>query len=115
MSSDQESGGAGAEVHIGLVEAIEALHAELAEARRRSLQAGIQFPIESMTVELKLGAVKTKEGKAAFRVPVVNAEIGGSAGWTAESTQTVTLVFGAPVDEKGNPLKVAQVSDHMKG
>lgn len=109
--TDQHQG----DQHIGLSDAIEALHAELAVAQGRSLAHGIRFPVESMTVEFKMGAVKTKDGKAAFRIPVINAELGGSAGWSDESTQTVTVVFGAPVDGEGNAVRVVQSSDHKKG
>jgi hypothetical protein len=45
----------------------------------------------------------------------VNVELGGSAGWQRETMQTVTVVFGAPVDREGRPVKVAQKSSELKG
>jgi hypothetical protein len=66
-----------------------------------------------MSVELKLVATRSADGKAGFCVPFVNVELGGSAGWQRETTQTVTVTFGSPVDREGNPIKVSQSSDQM--
>jgi Trypsin-co-occurring domain 2 len=59
-------------------------------------------------VELKAGLTRSKEGKAGFTVPVIGAELGGSMGLDRESTQTITLVLGAPVDRYGRSVKVAE-------
>ena len=100
---------------IGLADALEALRAELASARTKAVGKDLQFPIETLTVELKVGVTRSKEGKAGFHVPLVEAELGGSIGIDRQTLQTVTLVLGAPVDRHGNPVKVASASDEPKG
>ena len=49
-----------------------------------------------------------------FSVSIVNVELGGAAGWQRDAMQTVTVVFGGPVDREGNPVKVAQESSERK-
>lgn len=100
---------------IGLADALEALRAELAAARAKAAGEDPQFPVQSVTVELRVGVTRSKTGKAGFRVPLVGAEIGGSAGFDRERLQTVTVVLGGPVDRAGNPVKVAAASDELKG
>ena len=100
---------------IGLADAIEALRAELERAQLKAAEGDVQFPIERLTVELKVGVTSVKGGKAGFRVPFVGAELGGSVGFDRETLQTVTLVLGAPVDRAGNPIKVASADDELKG
>ena len=100
---------------IGLAEALEQLRVELAAAQKAAAETDVQFPVETLTVELKVAVTKTKDGKAGFRVPFVGAEIGASAGVDRERLQTVTLVLGAPVDREGRPLKVARASSEPKG
>ena len=100
---------------IGLDEALEALRAELASARVKAAGQDLQFPIESLTIELKVGVTRSKEGKAGFNVPLIEAQLGGSVGVDRQALQTVTLVLGAPVDQRGNPVKVASASDELKG
>jgi NTP-dependent ternary system trypsin peptidase co-occuring protein len=113
----REVGGKGdpAEDGIGLAEAIAALRDALLAARMMGAESDIQLPVESMTVELQVAATRTRGGKAGFTVPFVNAELGGSAGWQRDTTQTVTVVFGEPVDRNGNPVKIAQASRRRKG
>jgi Trypsin-co-occurring domain 2 len=96
---------------VGLAEALEGLRADLAEAQGKAAGQAVQFPIESLTVELKVGVTKSVEGKAGFTVPLLGVELGGSGGYASELLQTVTLVIGSPVDENGNPIKVAQETD----
>jgi Trypsin-co-occurring domain 2 len=100
---------------IGLSEAIQGLRAELAAAMTAGAGETIQFPIEKMTVELRIMATKGVDGKAGFRVPIINVELGGDANRQRENTQTVTIEFGSPVDREGRPVKVASASDQMKG
>jgi hypothetical protein len=100
---------------IGLDDALEALRAELASARAKAVGQDVQFPIETLTVELKVGVTRSKEGKAGFRVPLVEAELGGSVGVDRQTLQTVTLVLGSPVNRDGDPVKVASASDELKG
>ncbi len=104
-----------AEPGIGLAEAIDMLRADLLRARAAGARSEIQLPVESMTVELKVAATRSADGKAGFKVPFVNLELGGAVGWQHETLQTVTVVFGAPLDSAGNPVKVAEASDELKG
>ncbi len=107
-------GKAGEPASIGLDEALEVLRSELASARDKAAGKPVQFPIESLTVELKVGVTKSAEGKAGFSVPLIGAELGGSAGYDRESVHTVTLVLGPPVNEEGIPIKVASSSETKK-
>lgn len=105
----------GDEDGFGLADAIAALRGELLAARAAGADADIQLPVESMTVALHVVATRTVDGKAGFKVPFVNAELGGATGSKRETTQQVTVVFGPPVDRAGNPVKVAAASAELKG
>jgi Trypsin-co-occurring domain 2 len=100
---------------LGLADAIGLLRDELLKARAAGGDSDIQLPVESMTVQLQVAATRTRDGKAGFSVPIVNVELGGSAGWQREMMQVVTVVFSGPVDREGNPVKVAQRSSERKG
>ena len=95
---------------IGLADAIEMLRADVASASLKAAGENVRFPVETLTIELKVGLTKSADGTAGFRVPFVGVELGGSAGLQHETVQTVTLVLGSPVDQSGRPLKVADVS-----
>lgn len=108
---------AGAEQEIpglGLTEAVQALRAELLAAQHDPAHQDIQFPIQSITIELKVAATRSADGKAGFKVPFVNAELGGGAGWQKERLQAITVIFDAPVDQAGNPVKVVSTGDQVK-
>jgi hypothetical protein len=83
------------------------LRDELLVARAAGAGSDIQLPVESMTVVLKVTGTRSADGKAGFKVPVVDLELGG-AGSTARSRRTV--VFDGPVDRDGHPVPVAQES-----
>ena len=100
---------------LGLADAIGLLRDELLEAQAAGTGSDIQLPVESMTVVLTVTATKSKDGKAGFKVPVVELELGAGAGQENGSEQTVTVVFGGPVDRDGRPVKVAQESAQPKG
>src|SRR5829696_7746890 len=100
---------------LDLAEAIEALRDNLLKARAAAATSEIQLPVESMTVELAVTATRTREGKAGFNVPFVPVELGGGGSRERGTGQTVTMVFGGPVDRDGNPVKVAQANDELKG
>jgi hypothetical protein len=100
---------------LGLAEAIGVLRDELLRARAAGAGSAVQLPIESMTVELTLTASRSVDGKAGFKVPFVEVELGagGTRGHGAE--QRVTVVFSGPVDEQGRPVKIARSGDELKG
>lgn len=91
------------------------LRDELLNARAAGAGSEIQLPVESMTVVLTVEATKSFDGKAGFKVPVVELELGGAGSRERSSGQTVTVVFGEPVDRQGRPVKVARASDKPKG
>jgi hypothetical protein len=103
------------EVGIGLAEAIAVLRNELLKARAMGGNSDIQLPVESMTVELGVTATRSKDGKAGFKVPIVELQLGGGLASASETAQKVTVVFGAPVDRTGAVVKVAERTDEVKG
>jgi Trypsin-co-occurring domain 2 len=106
---------AGSSDGLGLADAIGLLRDELLEAHAAGAGSDIQLPVESMTVELIVTATRSVDGKAGFKVPLVDLEVGGGAGRERGSEQTVRVVFGGPVDRDGRPVKLAQESARRKG
>jgi hypothetical protein len=100
---------------VGLADAIGMLRDELLKARAAGAGSEIQLPVESLTVVLTVEATKSLDGKAGFKVPVVELELGGGGSRQRSSAQTITVVFGEPVDRQGRPVKVARASDEPKG
>jgi hypothetical protein len=100
---------------VGLDEALAALRADLAAAQAEAAGSDLQFPVQSVTVELTVAVTESVDGKAGFRVPVLGAELGASGGREAASTQKLTVTLGPPADALGRPVKVAQVSGQAKG
>jgi hypothetical protein len=100
---------------IGLAEAIAMLRADVVRARVAAADSTVQFPVESIMMELKVAATRSTEGKAGFCIPFINVELGGSKEWQRETMQTVTVTFGSPVDDEGNPVKVSEASDELEG
>lgn len=97
-----------------LQQAIESIRSDLLAAQASGENADIRFPVQKVTVQLQVLATHEAGGKAGFKVPVVNLELGGSASVTSGQTSTVTVEFGMPVDRQGTPVKVAQGSDQPK-
>jgi Trypsin-co-occurring domain 2 len=104
--TESESTGDG----VGLADALEALRTALESARLKAAGTDLQFPITAVTVELKAVVTWTGEGRAGFKIPFFDAELGGSASRTSEHLQTITLTLGPPVDRHGEPVKVASIS-----
>ena len=100
---------------IGLADAIGLLRDELLRAHAAAAGAEIQLPVQSMTVELKVTATRSKDGKAGFTVPLAGLGLSGSRGSAQGSEQTVTVVFAEPVDLDGQPIKVARADSELKG
>ena len=99
---------------IGLADAIAMLRDDLLKAQQQGANSDIQLPIASMTVELGVHATREANGKAGFRVPVINVELGGGASFGHGTEHTVTVLFDGPVDRNGNPVKVASGSTKPK-
>jgi hypothetical protein len=99
---------------IGLADAIEMLRSEILEAQSQAAAADVQFPIQTLTVTLKAGLTKLADGKVEFKVPFWGAGVGASAGLHQETTQTVTLVLGPPVNRHGETVQVAGAGDMRK-
>ena len=100
---------------VGLAAAIEELRGQFETVVRQGGDADVQFPVQEVTVELRVVTTENVDGKAGFTVPFVGVELGGSMGRGGEAAQTVTVRFGAPVDRAGNPIKVVQPSAQPKG
>jgi hypothetical protein len=84
------------------------------KARAAGATSEIQLPVESMTVEMTVTATRTADGKAGFKVPIVEVELGGGGSRERGTGQTVTVMFGGPVDREGKPVKVAQATSELK-
>ena len=99
---------------IGLADALELLRSELASARWQAAGTDVQFPIETLTVELKVGVTRSADGKAALiKVPFVGAEFGGS--WAGQVNQCRRSPwFWPPVDSRGQVISVASASEERK-
>ena len=99
---------------LGLADAIALLRDDLLKAQAAGAGSDIQLPVESMTLVLKITATKSKDGKVGFKVPIVELELGVGGSREHASEQTVTVVFGGPVDREGRPVKVMQRSAQPK-
>jgi len=97
----------------GLDDAIEALKADLMRASR-SPGDDLRFPITSVTIDLKVVATRNKSGKAGFKVPFINTELGGEVGRKDETVSTITIQLGSPVDAAGSQVSVGDATDQLK-
>lgn len=95
---------------IGLADAIEDLREQLELARSRVKADGITFPIRSVTVELQMVAAKEGEGKAGFKVPVIDLELGAAGRVSREATHRVVIEFATPVTASGEAIRVDRIS-----
>ncbi|GAA1613595.1 hypothetical protein GCM10009733_007130 [Nonomuraea maheshkhaliensis] len=89
---------------IGLPEAIAEVRAGLLAAMEQGADQDLQFPIESVELQFQVGVTREKSGSGGLKVWVVEFE--GGAGVTREDVHTVTVTFGSPVDQDGEPVKV---------
>jgi len=99
---------------LGLAEAIASLRDDLLRARAAGANSDIQLPVESMTVELTVTATRSADGRAGFKVPIVEMELGGGGSREHGSEEKVTVVFGGPVDRDGKPVRVARPTSERK-
>lgn len=100
----------GADSAIGLADAIEDLREQLELARSRVKPDGITFPIRSVTVELQMVAAKEGEGKAGFKVPVIDLELAAGGRISREVTHRVVIEFATPVSPGGEAIRVDRIS-----
>jgi hypothetical protein len=92
-------------VGMSLEAAIEQIRGDLEKVRLSGEGADIRLPVKSVTVQLQVVAYKEASGKAGFKVPFEH-EAGGSAWMSSQRTNTVTIVFGEPVDQGKKPPPV---------
>ena len=99
---------------VSLTEAIAIIRRDLLRAQRSATHEDIHFPVQGVTIELRVVATRTKDGKAGFSVPLIGMDFGGSAGRQREVTQIVTVTLGPPADRSGSPVEIAEASDELK-
>ncbi|WP_221321557.1 trypco2 family protein [Actinoplanes sp. L3-i22] len=91
---------------LGLVEMLSALRSDLVAAMEAPDESGLRFPVDGVEVEVKVAVKKGVDGKAGVNFWVV--QLGTTGKLSKEEVHTVTVKLGAPVDEKGDPIKVRQ-------
>ncbi len=79
---------------IGLVEAIESLRAELADAFEEAGNEDIQFPVAQIDLEFQVGVTRDAHGSGKLKFWVL--ELGAGGGYEAETIQKITIGLGAP-------------------
>jgi hypothetical protein len=89
---------------IGLVEAIEAVRAELTRAVAESADQEIQFPVDKVDLEFHVGVTRSADASGGIRFWVI--ELGARVSRESESVHTVKVSLGAPVDPEGKTIKV---------
>jgi hypothetical protein len=94
---------------LDLAETIDALRQELAAAMAKGQGQAIQFPVGPAQLEVQLGVRKDATARGGVRFYVF--ELGADAGYSRETMQKLTLTLEAPVDETGQPIKVARRTD----
>ena len=88
-----------------LAEAIEGVRAELSEAMAAGAGERLRFEVGPVELEFTVGVQRDLQGKAGVKVWVM--EIGGSGGFSRDSSHRVKLMLN-PVDRvTGRPARVA--------
>ena len=95
---------------IGLVEAIEAVRAELTRAVAENADKDIQFPVDKVDLEFHVGVTRTAGATGGIRFWVI--ELGAKASHESESVHTVKVSLGAPVDSQGKTIKVTRAASY---
>jgi hypothetical protein len=93
---------------VPLAEFVSGLREEL-RAAQAAREPGLQFAVGPVSVEFTVVTVREGGPEAKVRFWVV--EAGGSARWSREATQKVSLTL-TPVDERGQPVYIL---DHVPG
>src|SRR6516162_7213399 len=99
--SDAES--AGEARPVPLADFVSGLREEL-RAAQAARDPGLQFAVGPVSVEFTV--VTAREGGPEAKVRFWVVEAGGSAQWSRETTQKVSMTL-TPVDEHGQPLYIA--------
>jgi hypothetical protein len=87
---------------VALAEFVSGLREELREAQA-AREPGLQFAVGPVSVEFTVVTARQGGPEAKVRFWVV--EAGGSAQWSREATQKVSLTL-TPVDERGQPIYI---------
>ena len=87
---------------VPLAEFVSGLREEL-RAAQAAREPGLQFAVGPVSVEFTVVTVREGGPEAKVRFWVV--EAGGSASWSREATQKVSLTL-TPVDERGQPIYI---------
>jgi hypothetical protein len=87
---------------VALAEFVSGLREELRTAQA-AREPGLQFAVGPVSVEFTV--VTAREGGPDAKVRFWVVEAGGSARWSREATQKVSLTL-TPVDERGQPIYI---------
>ena len=87
---------------VALAEFVSGLREEL-RAAQAAREPGLQFAVGPVSVEFTV--VTAREGGPEAKVRFWVVEAGGSAQWSREATQKVSLTL-TPVDERGQPIYI---------
>lgn len=96
---------------LGLDVAIQTVREDLLKSNRSEGASELGFPVESVTIEFQVVAMREGEGRAGFRIPVIDVELGGVATWQRTTTHTVRVQFGPPVAQGDRKPGLTYVGD----
>ncbi|MFL6071911.1 MAG: trypco2 family protein [Mycobacteriales bacterium] len=91
---------------IGLAEAVSSLRTELLAAMDGGADAQVRFPVGEIQMEFQIAVARADEVKGGLRFWVVEAGAGSS--FSHQEIHRLTVSLGPPVDERGQPVKVAR-------
>lgn len=100
-----------ASANLSVADAITELRREIITASDRARNEEVQFEISKMTLELNVVATFGVDGKAGFKVPVVNLELGGTATSSQQYTHRVTLELSGPIAPDSSSVRVGRTHD----
>jgi hypothetical protein len=91
-------------MEFDLAETLAALRTDLSTAVQAASDSDLQFPVETVQVELTVVAKRAGDARAGVRFWVVDA--GSSASMAREQTHRIVVNLGPPTDENGAPVRV---------
>lgn len=91
-------------MEFDLAETLAALRTDLSTAVQAASGSHLQFPVQTVQVELTVVAKRTGDARAGVRFWVVDA--GSSASMGREKTHRIVVNLGPPTDENGVPISV---------